>query len=67
MAEIPSTLKNLRNRSIIPIRKPAQPIQPLQLQRNLLLATQTRSFGIPEDVPDPANVQGDVYILFSKV
>ena len=67
MAEIPSTLKNLRNRAIIPIRKPAQQAQPAHTQQKPFPAAQTQRFNVPDDLPDPANVQGDVYILFSKV
>lgn len=65
MTDLPPTLKNLRNRTIIPrIRGPA-PQQHLQFAaaRRADFAT----FKAEEDLPDPANVQGDVYILFPKV
>ncbi|KAK7681872.1 hypothetical protein QCA50_015221 [Cerrena zonata] len=70
MADLPPTLKNLRNRTIIPrIRGPTP-----QLRQNLQFAAARTarfkaedSFRAEEDLPDPANVQGDVYILFPKV
>ncbi|CAL1711609.1 unnamed protein product [Somion occarium] len=56
MTEIPPSLKNLKRRTVLPlIRKTESRLAPARFA----IAKQA--------IPDPANIQGDVYLLFPKV
>lgn len=58
MSDLFLQFQNLRNRSIIPRARP--PSAPAGLR-------QARFAKVEEHLPDPANVQGDIYLLFPKV
>ncbi|CAL1712074.1 unnamed protein product [Somion occarium] len=60
MAAIPSTLKNVAARGIIPL------IAEIALPSNRRALADRKTVAIDE-IPNPANIQGDVYLLFPKV